>query len=436
MNNRIKKYKTTEIDYTEPHTFYDNLDRDYMSSFLTGEGPEDISGTSVIGIKPYRNITISDMDTLWDQMRKLNNSTNFDEKSFPVNKLGAIGFISYEALHSLEKVDKKTIDHISFPLFNWTIYREYYYFDKKAQKAWYITIDYIEDIEPLKGKHSLDSGFFVNDLTPDFSPDEYKSNVELIREEILKGEVYEVNLTQGIKGAFSGSPYSLFKKLYKENASPYSAYLERDNYNIVSNSPELFLSCEGKCVETRPIKGTAPRSLNKITDIQLKDELMNSLKNQAELYMIVDLMRNDISRVCSIGSVKVVTPKRVETYKNVHHLVSIIQGTMNNDKDYIDLFKSTFPGGSITGCPKVRCMQLTEEIEKSSRNLYTGTIYIMNKKFLRSSIVIRSCVIKEGTIVFNSGGAVTIDSDPEEEYNESIVKLKSIFKAVGYEEHI
>lgn len=435
MNNRIKRYSISEQDFIEPHILFDTIDRGFMPSILTGEGPEDISRISVIGVKPYRNIILSKQKGLWDQVRRLNNSIDFHEKQFPVNRLGAIGFISYEALHSLENIDKMTIDHFKFPLFNWTIYKEYYYFDMIEKKAWNIKLDYYDDTE-LTGDAIKDSGFTVEHLQADFTPKEYRANVQKIREEIFKGEVYEVNLTQGIKGQFIGSPYSLFRKLYKENSSPYSAYLEREDFSIVSNSPELFLSCDGSNLETRPIKGTAPRSSDNDVDSALKKDLFNSSKNQAELYMIVDLMRNDISRVCSIGSVEVVTPKRVETYKNVHHLVGIIRGHLESSKDYIDLFKATFPGGSITGCPKVRCMQITEEIEKSSRNLYTGSIFIMNQEFLRSSIVIRSCVVKDGVIVFNSGGAVTIDSDPDDEYKESIIKLKSIFKAVGNEEHI
>lgn len=435
MNYFIEDYLITNINYIEPSAFFYTLDRSYKPSLLTGEGPEDVSGESIIGINPAKDIIINNLSGLWDTLRELNNSTNFEKFKYPVNKLGAIGFISYEALHSLEDIVKKTKDHFDFPYLNWTIYNEYYYFDNKNRKAWKINLRYKTPMK-LFGKCFKDTGFEVHNLIPDVTPHKYRQNVEKIKELIKDGEVYEVNLTQGILGDFKGSPLSLFKKLYKDNSAPYSAYLEREDFVIVSNSPELFLRVDGREVQTRPIKGTAPRSNSKKIDVKLQNELLTSEKNQAELYMIVDLMRNDLSRVCEIGSVEVINKKRLEQYKNVHHLVSIIKGKLNRNSDIIDLLKATFPGGSITGCPKVRCMQLTEEIEKSSRNLYTGTIFIMNKKYLNSSIVIRSAIIKDKKIVFNSGGAVTIDSDPLDEYNESLIKLKSIFKAVNCENYI
>lgn len=431
--NRVVNHIITEIDYIKAEILFDTIDRKYNTTLLTGEGPQDISTVSIIGVNPYKDLYFS--ENIWDKLRELNNSTNFHELPFPGNEIGAIGSISYEALHQIESIKKGTIGRYTFPLVNWIIYNEYYYFDNKKQKAWNIKLSY-ESKMSIKGKNFADSGFKVSNIIPDFTPTEYKKNVEKIRDYIFNGDVYEVNLTQGMTGNFQGSPYSLFKKLYSINKAPFSAYLERDNYSVVSNSPELFLRCRGKKVETRPIKGTAPRSSDPLEDGKLKDELFNSDKNQSELYMIVDLMRNDLSRVCKVGSVIVDTPKRIEHYKNVHHLVSIVKGELENNLDYIDLIKATFPGGSITGCPKIKCMEITEELERSSRNLYTGSIFLMNKELFNSSIVIRTSIIKDNKIFFNSGGAITIDSDPQEEFNESIIKLRSILKAVDCEDYL
>lgn len=430
MNNKILNYTITEIDYKLPEELFDTIEKGYMPSLLTGNGPDDISKNSIIGLNPVKDITLVNKETLWEDLRRLTDSTNFHELPFPINRIGAIGYISYEALHTIEKIEKLTNPHFDFPLVNWTIYKTYYYFDNPNSKLWSIELDFGKN-NTIEGNRKEDKNYSVTNLKPDFTPEEYKRNVETIRNKIFDGEVYEVNLTQGIVGDFKGSPYTLFKKLYKNNSAPYSAYMERNGYTVICNSPELFLSCSKNRVETRPIKGTAPRSEDPIEDNKLKNALLNSQKNQAELYMIVDLMRNDLSKVCRVNSVKVETPKRVETYRNVHHLVSIIEGTLLDDADYIDLFKATFPGGSITGCPKVRCMEITEEIERSSRNLYTGTIFVMNREFLTSNIVIRSCVVKDRKIVLNSGGAITIDSDPEEEYRESLIKLESLFSAVN-----
>lgn len=419
-----------DIEYVKAEILFDKINRKYRPTLLTGEGPKDISGISIIAIDPYKDEYIN--HDIWNKLRELNNSTNFHELDYPANQIGAIGSISYEALHHIEDVEKHTEDNYKFPLINWTIYKQYYYFDNINQKAWHIELTY-EDETSIIGSSYLDDGFKVDNITPDYTPAQYKNNVQKIREYIFNGDVYEVNLTQGLNGDFTGSPYSLFKKLYNINKAPLSAYMERDNYTVVSNSPELFLRCNGREVETRPIKGTAPRSDNFLEDEKYKDVLFNSEKNQAELFMIVDLMRNDLSRVCKVGSVIVDTKKRIEHYKNVHHLVSIVKGELDYGFDYIDLIKATFPGGSITGCPKVRCMEITEELEKSSRNIYTGSIFLMNQNLFNSSIVIRTSIIKDNKIFFNSGGAITIDSDPQEEYEESLIKLKSILKAVDYE---
>ncbi len=433
MRHKILNYKIREINYETPSIFFEKIKHGSMPSFLTGEGPKDISKESVIGLNPVQNYTITNLNILWNKLRELNFSVDFHNKPFPINRLGAIGFISYEALHSIETVTKQTKDHFSFPYMNWTIYSDYYYFNE--DRAFHINIKY-KNQETYTTSTFEDTGFKVENLKPDFTPEQYKKNVQIVKDYITDGEVYEVNLTQGILGDFSGSPYSLFKELYKSNKAPYSAYLEREDYTIVSNSPELYLKANKDIVETRPIKGTCPRGKDLIEDKLFQEELLKSEKDQAELYMIVDLMRNDLSKVCLVGSVNVVIPKRIEQYKNVHHLVSIIQGKLDKKYDYIDLFKATFPGGSITGCPKIRCMTLTEQIEKSSRNLYTGTIFMMNQNYLNSSIVIRSAVIKDKKIILNSGGAITIDSDPTDEYLESLVKLKSLFKAVKCDSNI
>ncbi len=429
---KITDYIIHELNYKKPHIVFDTIERGYMPSLLTGEGPKDISKESIIGIKPIESITINKFDQIWPTLLKYYNESNYHLQPSPINRLGGVCYLSYEALHSIENIKKGTEDHFQFPYLNIVLYSEFYYFRNDIKKMWHITINY-NNRPTLEGLNHKDSGFKVTDLEPDFNKKEYINNVKTIKDYITQGEVYEVNLTQGITGKFTGSPYSLYKNLYNINKAPYSAYLERENYSVICNSPELFLKAEKNRVETRPIKGTAPRSTDKKEDTRLKNGLLESEKDQAELFMIVDLMRNDLSKVCKVGSVKVIEKKRLEQYKNVHHLVSIIEGELTDSSTYIDLLKSTFPGGSITGCPKVRCMGLTEEIEKSSRNLYTGTIFLMNQEYLNSNIVIRCATIKDDKIVLNSGGAITIDSDPESEYLETKIKLESIFKVVGNE---
>ncbi|MBN2619060.1 MAG: anthranilate synthase component I family protein [Spirochaetales bacterium] len=431
MSNLIKSYSIISLDYEEPYIFFNNIERDFMPTMLTGDGPKDITKESYIGIKPFKRVIFNNY-TFWDELRNLVDSCNFHKLKYPVNRLGGIGFISYEALHSIEKIEKKTYDLYELPIAEWILYNRYYYFNHEQNQLFQIDIEY-ETQNQIIGTNYNDTGFKVNNLTPDYSKTEYIDNVIKVQEKIISGDVYEVNLTQSILGDFSGSPYSLFKKLYSINKSPFSAYMERPEYSIISNSPELFLKAEKSLIETRPIKGTCKRGISLEEDNLLEQTLLDSSKNQAELFMIIDLMRNDLSRVSKVGSVKVLNKKIIEKYKNVHHLVGIVQSELEDNKDYIDLFKATFPGGSITGCPKVSCMKLTEEIEKSSRNIYTGSIFIMNKELLNSSIVIRTAIVQNNKIILNSGGAITIDSDPLEEYEETLVKLDSLFKAVGFE---
>ena len=156
-----------------------------------------------------------------------------------------------------------------------------------------------------------------------------------------------------------------------------------------------------------------------------------SEKDQAELYMIIDLLRNDIGKVCRPGSVRVLDRKRIEAYENVYQLIGIVEGELEDDKDYVDLLRAVFPGGSITGCPKIRSMEIIDELETFRRNIYTGTIFHFNREFFQSNIVIRTAIVNGNRIFFNSGGAVTIDSVPEDEYDEIIHKVRNIMKVIG-----
>lgn len=268
----------------------------------------------------------------------------------------------------------------------------------------------------------------IENLVWENEHDQYISKVKKIQDYIRNGDVYEVNLTQQVSGDFSGNAYSIFQKLFCLNDAPYSCYFNLGNLKIISNSPELFLRAMDKKVETRPIKGTISRSNDDQQDIKNKNELLGSAKDQAELFMIVDLLRNDLGKIAKIGTVTVKHAKKIEAYKNVYHLVGVVEGEMKSNFDYIDLIKATFPGGSITGCPKIRSMEIIDELETYTRNLYTGSIFMMNKTYFNSNIVIRTIIIENNKIFINSGGAITIDSDPESEYREMKTKLKNIME--------
>ena len=260
---------------------------------------------------------------------------------------------------------------------------------------------------------------------------DYCKNVDKVLSYIKKGDVYEVNLSHQFKVTYKGDPYSIFKKLYNLNPAPFSAYLPFGNYTVISNSPERFLYAEDKNVESRPIKGTISRGATKEQDYKNKFTLLNSEKDVSELSMIVDLLRNDLGKVSEIGSVNVEEHKRIESFNNVWHLLSIITSKLRKDIQYGDMLRACFPGGSITGCPKIRSMEIIDELEKDTRHLYTGTIFVANNMRFDSNIVIRTIIAYKDNLYFNSGGAIVYDSVPKKEYKETLDKAKNIMQALG-----
>ena len=277
-------------------------------------------------------------------------------------------------------------------------------------------------------------GLFSGDiysLKANFTRPAYQRAVDRIRNYIRAGDVYQVNMSQRFNTRFSGDPFALFQHLYSQNPAPFFAYMNGDDHQIISTSPERYLKLDGSTVETRPIKGTHPRFEDPAKDGESKTALEVCPKNDAELSMIVDLLRNDIGKVCRTNSVKVTQHKKVESYQNVYHLVSIISGVLEKKWDATDLMRATFPGGSITGCPKVRAMEIIDELESCRRHIYTGAIgYISFHNTLDLSIAIRTATVVEDHIYFSVGGGIVFDSDPSGEYEETLHKGHTIMQAV------
>ncbi len=267
-------------------------------------------------------------------------------------------------------------------------------------------------------------------LQSNFSQAAYQRAVQEVIDYIAAGDAYQVNLSQRFQVPFSGDAYSLFRHLFVQNPAPFFAFVQGGDHQIVSTSPERFLLRAGDRVETRPIKGTRPRGRTVAQDQALRDELAASSKDDAELSMIVDLLRNDIGKVCAAGSVRVAEHKRLEAYRNVYHLVSVVEGRLDQGKDAVDLIRATFPGGSITGCPKIRAMQIIDELESCRRHVYCGSIgYIGFDDTMDLSIAIRTATIVNGTMVFSVGGGIVFDSRPQDEYEETLHKGHTLMAA-------
>lgn len=260
----------------------------------------------------------------------------------------------------------------------------------------------------------------------------YESAVETVRSYIRAGDIYQANIAQRFTADLPAGfdPFALYRRLRATNPATFGAYLELEGLSVASSSPERFIRLDGRHVETRPIKGTARRLDDPAADRAAAEALQASVKERAENVMIVDLLRNDLSRVCKPGSVAVPTLCGLETYANVHHLVSVVTGDLRDGLDALDLLEGTFPGGSITGAPKIRAMDIITEIEGDARELYCGAIgRIGFDGALDTSIAIRTVFMDDRQAVLQAGGGVTLLSEPGPEYDETLAKAARVFEA-------
>lgn len=281
-------------------------------------------------------------------------------------------------------------------------------------------------------------------ITSNFSREEYLLAVEKIKAFIKRGDTYQTNLTQQFQARLAENltPQQIFYRLRKSHPAPFAAFLKRNRDSVVSISPERFFYVENSIVSASPIKGTRPRGKNSAEDARLKNELLESRKDRAENTMIVDLLRNDIGKICRFGSVKAAKICDLETHPTFFNLVSTVEGELPPNTKFSEMIRAVFPCGSITGAPKIRTMRIIEEIETVNRGLSMGAIgyFIPNSKFqipnlktLDLSVAIRTLTISGYSAVFNVGGGIVAGSNPQEEYEETLVKAAAIFKAINGE---
>ncbi len=263
---------------------------------------------------------------------------------------------------------------------------------------------------------------------------EFIQKVEQAQRYIRAGDIYQVNLSQRLMTNFSLSGWDFFQRLLSVSPAPFSAYVDCGDFQIASSSPESFLRMSGSQIQTRPIKGTRPRSADSNRDAQLTYELQTSSKEMAELVMITDLLRNDLGKVCEYGSVQVPELVRLERYPQVQHLVSTVEGRLRPEVTHFAAFASSFPGGSITGAPKIRAMEIIDELEPITRGPYTGALgYLGFNRESQLSITIRTAVCQDGKIYFHVGAGIVADSNPEAEYEETLAKARGFFAALSQE---
>ena len=298
--------------------------------------------------------------------------------------------------------------------------------EQNVTSLWQERYEWLENLSK-KTPNDVESFSLSEEWVPNYSEEEYKQSFNKIQNYILSGDCYQVNLAQRFQANYNGNEYQAYLALLKENKAPFAAFIRLPEQVIISVSPERFLQLKGHQVQTKPIKGTMPRSQDAQQDLANIQQLLNSEKDQAENLMIVDLLRNDIGRVCKPGTVKVPSLFNIESFPAVHHLVSTVTGQLGAQYSCEDLLRACFPGGSITGAPKIRSMEIISELEKFEREIYCGSIaYINGNGDMDSSITIRTLVCQNNKIYCWAGGGIVADSNVESEYKECFDKVSKI----------
>lgn len=354
---------------------------------------------------------------------------------------GAAGLFGYDLARTIEKLPN-TAAPSGTPELAIGIYNKVIAFDHEQNEAWFIEHRQPNCIPRGSGDLSefwqTDSCFRRKntktniDWQTQFSPIEYQKRIARVIEYIRAGDVFQANLSQRFTATVPEDfdPAVHYLHMRKSNPAPFAGYMNLGNVKISSASPERFLKLTDGYIETKPIKGTAPRFPDQAKDAQSKNTLLASEKDRAENIMIVDLLRNDLSKVCEIESIDVPKLCALESFASVHHLVSTITGTLKQDKSALDLLRAAFPGGSITGAPKIRAMEIIEELEEEQRGPYCGSLgYIGFNGDMDTNILIRTLIYKNDTVSLNAGGGITIASDPAAEYQETLDKAAAIFES-------
>ncbi len=463
-----------EIPYQDPVLLFE-IFRDRPFSFFLDSGMDAgrLGRYSFIGSDPFlvfkskRDLVATWQGGVWQERRGdpfavlrelLNRCRTAPVPSLPVPvAAGAFGYFAYDLGWQIEKLPDMAVDDLGVPDCYLGFYDRLIVFDHLAGKAYLTSTgltgggapspervrERMEELEYLVALSRREIGHreeLFEEISPPrftchFTRQTYCEAVQKVKDYIAAGDIFQANFTQRFSCHLSISPWTLYRRLRSINPAPFAAYLSYPELVVASASPERFLQVRNGRVETRPIKGTRPRGKDPAEDLRLRTELLNSAKDRAELTMIIDLERNDIGRVCSFGSVHVPELIVLEEYPTVFHLVSTVRGTLAPGRDLVDLLKATFPGGSITGAPKIRAMEIIEELEPVKRGVYTGSIgYLGFDGSADLNIVIRTFIIKDGQAYFQVGGGIVADSDPEMEYWETIHKGRALMRALGCRE--
>ncbi|MBB6455118.1 anthranilate synthase component 1 [Salirhabdus euzebyi] len=385
-------------------------------------------------VSPHHIIAV-----MQEQLRKVS-----DELPFPFYG-GGVGYIGYDVIRQFEKIGLTPEDDLKMPDGHLMFYKKVVIMDHQTQKIHVVILhasgSYTdEEIEQQLNEtekqlttpsnhefhvENVKTGTFTSNMTKE----EYKEKVELAKEHIKKGDIFQVVLSQRLQANFEGNPFSFYRELRRTNPSPYMFYVDFEDYIVLGASPESLISVKGKEVLTNPIAGTRKRGATKAEDLALEQDLLSDEKELAEHRMLVDLGRNDLGRVCEIGSIELTKYMKIERYKHVMHIVSEVKGTLNSSVNGVEALAACLPAGTVSGAPKIRAMQIINDFEKTKRGVYSGAVgYININGDYDFALAIRTMVIKNGTAYVQAGAGVVLDSVPQNEFEETINKAKALLE--------
>lgn len=470
----IPVVKTLLADTETPVSAYLKIrDRSTYSFLLESvEGGEKVARYSFLGSDPYlifrsrgRSGTVRDLNTgketrfNGDPIGELREITarykTVDFPGLPRFTGGGVGYFSYDAVRLVEDIPDETRDDYSIDDILFMFFDTILVFDNIGHTISLISnvhtdgpgtlenryneaVSRIEQLESLLAKRTAPKPSRGNGHTitvPNMDKETYMEKVKRCKEYIYAGDIIQVVYSQRFEREINVAPFDIYRMLRIVNPSPYMFFISTDKIDIVGASPEMLVRVESGEMEGRPIAGTRPRGSSPEEDDSLEEELLNDEKECAEHVMLLDLGRNDVGRVCRYGSVRVEGKMFIERYSHVMHMVSSVKGTLKDGKDRFDAVLSFFPAGTLTGAPKIRAMEIIDELEPTRRGIYGGAIgYLDYQGNVDSCIAIRTLVVKDGKAYIQAGGGIVADSEPEKEYQECINKAKALFKAIDMAE--
>ena len=369
---------------------------------------------------------------------------------------GWIGYFAYELGQHIERLPERTVDDLRLPLIRLCFHDRFIAYDHRSDVFWLMALELPRDPEKPQDKiacleHLLDQAESIRHEEPphtsvedvelagirsNMSREAYLDAVMQIKDHIRDGDVYQVNFSHRMEVPFRGQAAQLFHWQNRHNPSGYAAYIDAGGFQIVSASPEMFVTVHNGLIRTKPIKGTRPRIADSCPDASRFNtrqchDLRTSEKEQAELNMIVDLERNDVAKICKPGTRRVTQPRTIEAYPTVYHAVATVAGQLRDDFTFCDILKAMFPGGSISGAPKIRAMEIVEELEPTARGVYTGAMgFIGLDRSACLNIAIRTIIIAGGSAFVQVGGGIVADSDPQAEWEETLVKARALLAGI------